>query len=142
MNDWRSWFLDPRLLLILGILLGIGLGLIAGWLVWPVSYYDTDVYDLRADYQDDFVVMVGALNALEQDVGSSRGRTDRRSRSGAPASPQAVGRRPGAGRRRGGCGRAAVRELPPAAPLVARPARARGARRGRARPSAESGIIT
>jgi hypothetical protein len=37
-----------------------------------VSYYDTDVYDLRADYQDDFVVMVGALHALEQDAGTSR----------------------------------------------------------------------
>lgn len=72
MDDWRGWFLDARLLLIGAILLGIGLGLIAGWLVWPVSYYDTDVYDLRADYQDEFVVMVGALNALEQDIGAAR----------------------------------------------------------------------
>ena len=53
-------------------MLGIGLGLILGWLVWPVSYYDTDYYDLRADFRDDFVVMVGALNALQQDVGTSR----------------------------------------------------------------------
>ena len=53
-------------------MLGIGLGLVAGWLVWPVSYYDTDVYDLRADYQDDFVVLVGALQALEQDADAAR----------------------------------------------------------------------
>jgi len=37
-----------------------------------VSYYDTDVYDLRADYQDDFVVMVGALHTLEQDADAAR----------------------------------------------------------------------
>ena len=72
MNNWRSWFFDPRLLLICGILAGTGLGLVAGWLVWPVSYYDTDVYDLRADYQDDFVVMVGAFHTLEQDADAAR----------------------------------------------------------------------
>jgi hypothetical protein len=71
-NNRRDWLLDPRLLLIGGALLGIGLGLVVGWLVWPVTYYDTDVYDLRADYQDEFVVMVGALYALEQDVGVAR----------------------------------------------------------------------
>jgi hypothetical protein len=69
---WRSWIFDPKLLLIGGMLLGIGLGVIAGWLLWPVSYYDTDVFDLRADYQDDFVVMVGALNTLDQDAAGSR----------------------------------------------------------------------
>ena len=68
----RSWFSDPRLLLSGGILAGIGLGLVAGWLVWPVTYYDTDVYDLRADYQDDFVVMVGALYTLEGDADAAR----------------------------------------------------------------------
>lgn len=72
MNGWRGWLLDPKLLLIGGVLIGIGVGIIAGWLVWPVTYYDTDVFDLRADYQDEYVVMVGALNALEQDAGTAR----------------------------------------------------------------------
>jgi hypothetical protein len=71
-NGWRSWLLDPKLLLIGGVLIGIGLGLIVGWLVWPVSYSDTDFFDLRADYQDEYVVMVGALNALEGDADASR----------------------------------------------------------------------
>jgi hypothetical protein len=48
------------------------MGLIVGWLVWPVSYSDTDFFDLRADYQDEYVVMVGALNALEGDADASR----------------------------------------------------------------------
>ena len=72
MNGWHSWLLDPKLLLIGGVLIGIGLGLIVGWLLWPVSYSDTDVFDLHADYQDDYVVMVGALHALEEDTAASR----------------------------------------------------------------------
>lgn len=72
MNDWRAWFHNPRLLLIGGILLGLGLGMVIGWYVVPVTYYDTDPYDLRDGYQDDYVVMVGALYALEQDVGVAR----------------------------------------------------------------------
>jgi hypothetical protein len=72
LKHWRAWILDPKILFIGGTLLGIGLGLVLGWLVWPVSYFDTDYFDLRADYRDDFVVMVGALDALQQDVGTSR----------------------------------------------------------------------
>jgi hypothetical protein len=52
--------------------MGIVLGLYAGWLVWPVSFTDTDVYDLRPDYQDEFVVMVAALHALEGDITVAR----------------------------------------------------------------------
>lgn len=72
MKDWQGWLLDFRLLFIGGALFGIGLGLVVGWLLWPVTYFDTDVYDLRADYRDEFVVMVGALDALEQDPEKAR----------------------------------------------------------------------
>lgn len=89
-NNWRNWFLDPRLLVIVGILSGIGLGLLFGWLVWPVSYYDTDVYDLRADYQDEFVVMVGAFYASERNVESARQWLALLSSPNAPKSPEAI----------------------------------------------------
>ncbi len=72
MNARRQWFLDPRLLLLGGILAGIGLGLYHGWMVDPVEVVDTDIYDLRADYQDDFVVMVGALYRLEGNAQTAR----------------------------------------------------------------------
>ena len=90
MNNWRGWFLDPRLLVISGALLGIGLGLVLGWLVWPVSYYDTDVYDLRADHQDEYVLMIGALYALERDVDAARGWLSRLSDPRAPQTPEAI----------------------------------------------------
>lgn len=90
MNNWRGWFLDLRLILIGGILLGIGLGLVIGWLVWPVSYYDTDVYDLRADHQDEFVVMVGALYALEQDIEAAHQLLGLLSQPNRPRPPESI----------------------------------------------------
>jgi hypothetical protein len=78
------------LFLIGGILLGIGLGLALGWLVWPVNYYDTDVYDLSANYRDDFVVMVGALYTLERDVPTARQSLALLSSPNAPSSPEDI----------------------------------------------------
>ena len=89
-NARRSWLLDTRLLFLGGILLGIGLGLIAGWLIWPVTYYDTDLYDLHPEYQDELVVMVGALNALEGDLGLARQLLAQVSSTGVPRSPEAI----------------------------------------------------
>jgi hypothetical protein len=90
MNSRRGWLLDPRLLFIGGALAGIGLGLLIGWLVWPVTYYDTDVYDLRADYQDEYVLMISATYALEQDVEAARGWLALLSDPQAPATPEAI----------------------------------------------------
>ncbi len=90
MNDWPSWFLDRRLLVIVGILGGIGLGLLIGWYVWPVSYYDTDMYDLHPGYQDDMVVMVGALYALERDLDASRQLLSLLSAPDDPRPPEAI----------------------------------------------------
>ena len=72
MKGCLNWLLDARLLLIGGVLLGIGLGLLIGWQIAPVSYYNTDLYDLRARYQDEYVVMVGTLYALERDAEAAR----------------------------------------------------------------------
>jgi hypothetical protein len=89
-NDLRGWFLDSRLLLIGGTLLGIGLGLVIGWYVIPVSYYDTDPYDLHGSYQDDYIVMVGALYALERDVEAARQLLTMLSDPNAPRPIQAI----------------------------------------------------
>jgi hypothetical protein len=89
-NVRRSWFLDTRLQFLGGILLGIGLGLIAGWLLWPVTYYDTDLYDLHPRYQDELVVMAGALNALEGDPTLARQLLAQVSNPSVPRSPEAI----------------------------------------------------
>ena len=57
------WF---RFLLV--ILIGIGLGLIYGWLINPVEYIDTSPNTLRIDYKSDYVLMVAESYQLDQDT--------------------------------------------------------------------------
>lgn len=52
-----------------GIVVGLGLGLLLTWQVWPVQYYDTDPVDLRAEHKDDYVVMIAAAYAQDRDLG-------------------------------------------------------------------------
>jgi len=48
---------NPRIALILGVVLGLILGLLMGWMVWPVEWIDGTPEVLRADLQEDWVVM-------------------------------------------------------------------------------------
>jgi hypothetical protein len=63
--------LKPRhfLFVLVGIALGLGVGLLITWQVWPVQYYDTDPIDLRQEYKDDYVVMIAAAYAQDRDLG-------------------------------------------------------------------------
>lgn len=49
-------FVLPRFLV--GLVLGVALGLLYGWLIRPVEYVDTTPDSLRADYRADYVLMV------------------------------------------------------------------------------------
>ncbi|MDH4207414.1 MAG: hypothetical protein OEV76_00915 [Anaerolineae bacterium] len=57
------------LIIIVGLILGLGLGLLLTWQVWPVQYYDTDPVDLKAEHKDDYVVMIAAAYAQDRDLG-------------------------------------------------------------------------
>ncbi len=46
------------LLFILSILVGLGLGLLYGWVISPVQYIDTTPSTLRADFKADYTLMV------------------------------------------------------------------------------------
>jgi hypothetical protein len=54
---------------LVGIVAGLALGLFFTWQLWPVEYYDTDPVDLRAQYKDDYVVMIAAAYAQDSDLG-------------------------------------------------------------------------
>ena len=43
--------------ILLALLAGIGLGLIYGWVIDPVEFYDLTPNTLRADYKADYVLM-------------------------------------------------------------------------------------
>ena len=53
------------------------LGVVIGWVIWPVTYIDTDIVDLRAGYQDDYLVMVGDDYYVTRDFARAQQRLDR-----------------------------------------------------------------
>ena len=42
----------------IAILIGVGLGLLYGWVIKPVDYVDTSPDTLRIDYKTDYILMV------------------------------------------------------------------------------------
>ncbi len=64
----RGW------LILIGVLLGLGLGFLFGWGLWPVRYYDTTPAQLRADYQEEYVRLVALTYKIEQDLPQARAR--------------------------------------------------------------------
>ena len=55
-------------LFILILLLGLGLGVVYGWVINPVSYQDTTLDSLRIDYKTDFTLMVAEVYHQEGDL--------------------------------------------------------------------------
>jgi hypothetical protein len=53
---------------IIVIIVGIGLGILYGWLIDPVDYVDTTPATLRADYRADYVLMVAEIYGSERDA--------------------------------------------------------------------------
>jgi hypothetical protein len=62
------------IVIVAGAALGLGLGLYLGWQVWPVAYKDTGVTSLRADYLDEYVVMVATAYSWDGDLARAQAR--------------------------------------------------------------------
>jgi len=56
------------LFVVLGCALGLGIGLFITWQVWPVEYYNTDAIDLRTEHKEDYVVMIAAAYAQDDNL--------------------------------------------------------------------------
>jgi len=62
-NDRRgSWYL------LTGAVLGVALGLIYSWVISPVEYVDAPPYALRADFKDEYRVLVAASYLYSNDL--------------------------------------------------------------------------
>lgn len=57
-----------------GLAAGIALGLLIGWVLWPVQYTNTAPAQLRQDYYDDYVLMVAAAYRVDQSLETARER--------------------------------------------------------------------
>ncbi len=62
------------LLALIGLALGIVLGLLIGWRLWPVRYTNTAPHQLRWDYRNDYVLMIAAAYQVEGNVGAAQDR--------------------------------------------------------------------
>ncbi len=66
-----------RLAVIMGLVLGIGLGLLAGWMVWPVEYADVTPDLLTADARIEYAIMVATAYEADGDLELALGRLAR-----------------------------------------------------------------
>ena len=65
---WHNTFdMSRNILFFLAVLVGVGLGLLYGWVVSPVEFIDTTAGTLRLDYKADYVLMVAETFSQEQD---------------------------------------------------------------------------
>jgi len=55
--------------IVLALITGIGLGLVYGWVIDPVDFFNLTPDTLRADYKTDYVLMTAEAYRLEQDPG-------------------------------------------------------------------------
>jgi hypothetical protein len=70
MSAWKA----VLALLLVGAAMGVGLGFLIGWGVWPVEYYDTDPVDLKGEHQEEYIVLVSATYALNDDLDQAKSR--------------------------------------------------------------------
>ncbi|HIP88003.1 MAG TPA: hypothetical protein EYH27_06165 [Anaerolineales bacterium] len=61
-------------LVLTGLAVGIALGLLVGWVLWPVRYTNTTPAQLRQDYRTEYVLMVAAAYEVEGDLEAARAR--------------------------------------------------------------------
>jgi hypothetical protein len=67
---------NPILHLSLALLAGFGLGLVYSWLISPVSYVDANPAILRADFKDQYRVVIAAAYASSNDLPRARARLE------------------------------------------------------------------
>ena len=59
----------PRWLFsVIAIAIGIGLGLLYGWVISPVQFVDTTPASMRADYRADYVLMIAEAYHADQNT--------------------------------------------------------------------------
>jgi hypothetical protein len=60
------------ILLAVGAVVGLSLGLLLGWVVWPTTFANTTPATLRSDFQDAYVTQVAAQFAATGDVAGAQ----------------------------------------------------------------------
>jgi hypothetical protein len=65
---WENNHMPRWAFSLIAIVVGIGLGLLYGWVINPVKFIDTTPESLRADYRADYVLMIAEAFHAEQNA--------------------------------------------------------------------------
>ncbi len=65
---WQNKRMPRWLPVVIAVLLGIGLGLLYGWVISPVQFVDTTPASLREDYRTDYVLMIAEAYQTDQNA--------------------------------------------------------------------------
>ncbi len=68
--------MKPLFWLVGGLVVGVVLALLIGWVLFPVEYYDTPPSKLRADYRKEYVHLVALSYQVEGDLKRVRWRME------------------------------------------------------------------
>lgn len=62
------------LLVVLGLTVGGVVGLLMGWVVWPVKFVDTTIADLAPEHKEEYVLLVAYTYTLDGDLEKAQAR--------------------------------------------------------------------
>lgn len=65
---------NSKLYLLTGLCIGIMIGLLVGWKISPVTYFDITPASLHEDFQKEYLVMVALSYEANGDIGRARAR--------------------------------------------------------------------
>ncbi|MBI3162382.1 MAG: hypothetical protein HYZ23_07725 [Chloroflexi bacterium] len=72
----RLFFRNGLLQIVLALLAGLGIGLAYSWLISPVEYVDANPSLLRADFKDQYRIVIAASYASTHDLARARARLE------------------------------------------------------------------
>ncbi len=64
------------ILVVSGLMVGAVVGLLIGWVFWPVDYVDTAIADLAPEYKDEYVVLVAYAYSVDGDLEKAQARLE------------------------------------------------------------------
>ena len=73
-NPWLGNLVRTVVWIGLGILVGISVGLLVGWVLWPLEYTEADPSIMEESYQRDYTIMIASAYAVDNDLALARDR--------------------------------------------------------------------
>lgn len=67
-SEGKRMGLIIALLVVIGLMAGAVVGLLVGWVFWPVKFVDTTIADLAPEHKEEYVLLVAYTYALDGDL--------------------------------------------------------------------------